>query len=219
MSSLLLSTRDVIHDLMDKEGNLYPTPRARILRLNLDKEKIKFLLDYISFLMNTKVVCDVTKMYLLQTGSLPEIVREYNAGMPEEKQINSNTAQSKVYYDKNKLEKLFEQDMIQKLLHQNCDTTPYDKLLALAINRYTRKNKLLGNLVLKLPQNLFNETLSDQEFNEVFGIIAPYCKKQITFIQENLPTEGVGYINYLMSAQELKGVDKERFERLQLILQ
>jgi hypothetical protein len=217
---LLLSTRDILKDMVDPDGNQYKMPVGVLGKRNLDKRRIEFLKKYVSLLLDTKIISDTTKLYLFGTGSLRMIILSYNRNLPENEQINFNTAQSKVNYDKRKLESFFPDDMLSKVIfYKDANIGQYEKQLALALSKYAMKNKLMDNLALKLPPNLLNDTLSDQQFDEIFRDIAPYCKNQMKYIQENLPSEGVGYINYLMSQQGLQGVDKKRFERLRMILE
>jgi hypothetical protein len=217
---LLLSTRDILKDMVDPDGNLYEMPVGSLEKRNLDKRRIEFLKKYVSLLLETKIISKTTKLYLFGTGSLRMIIQNYNRTLSEHEQINLNTAQSKVNYDKKKLESIFPDDMLSKVVfYRDTDIGQYEKQLALAFSKYATKNNLMENLALKLPSNLLNDILSDQEFDEIFSYIAPYCKSQMKYIQENLPAEEVGYINCLMSTQSLQGVDKERFERLQMILE
>ena len=57
-------------------------------------------------------------------------------------------------------------------------------------------------------------SIDDNSFEDFISIVAPYTKNQVKFIESNLDIRGCGYFNYLLSYPDLKGVDKERQERL-----
>lgn len=108
---------------------------------------------------------------------MAEAFRLYNTGLPEAEQINIKTAYAKVNYDRQKLLKIFPEDMLTDVVtRKNPDMTRYEKLLNLAISKYARKSRLLDKLALRIPRSTLNETLTDDEFDELFSILRNYKK-------------------------------------------
>jgi anaerobic ribonucleoside-triphosphate reductase len=132
----------------------------------------------------------------------------------ESKQINIKTAQSQIDYDTRKLAKYFPDDMINQIVsNRNCNLQDYEKWLNLAYADYYKKNKMLtDNLVLKIPRVDIKDSLSEEQFSELLNIIAPYFRKSIKYVENNLP-DSVGYLIYLMSTPttNLSFEDKERY--------
>jgi hypothetical protein len=220
MGMLLTMTRQVYRDLMDANDNLYERPTGIIGRRGLEKRRVDFLKKYICFVMTGRMVSDTTKIYIRSAGSsVAEAFRLHNTGLPEEQQINIKTAYAKVNYDRQKMLKIFPEDMLTDVAtRKNPDMSRYEKLLNLAIARYARKSRLLDNLALRIPRSTLNETLTDDEFDELYSIIAPYSKHHIRAVEAALPEKMSGYLNFLVSAPDLEGEHFERFKRIQDLL-
>lgn len=221
MNNLLNLTREVCFSFVDAEGNLYDMPVGNIKRRNLDTKHIDFLKKYIHFVMNSKVVSDTTKVYIRSAGSsVAGVFKTYNMGMPEPEQVNIKTAQAKIDYDRKKLLKYFPEDMLAKVIYYGtADMKDYEKRLNLAISQYGSKNKLLDNLLLKIPKAAIQDTLSDEEFNDFISIIAPYSRRHMQYIENNLPINAAGYINYLLSTPNLAGEQLARQKILKELLE
>lgn len=221
MRYLIRHTREVYNCYMDAEGNLYERPTGNIGKWNLDKKRDDFLKRYITLIMGSKIVSDTTKLYIKSTlPSVASVVKYYNQTVTENEQINIKTAQSKVDYDTKKLLRYFPDNMIvQVLSNTSCDLDYYTKQLNLAVANYAVKNKLLDNLMLRLPKVAIQDNLDEDAFSDFITIIKPYLKKHVEWLQDNLPEEAVGYILYLMSTPQLSGEHKERYNLLKEMLE
>ena len=132
---------------------------------------------------------------------------------------NVNTTISKIQYDKNKLTKIFGESMFVDVLTNGRDISNYERILLEQYVKYNgKRSELRKNLALDIPEDCVYAELDDDKFEELLTIIAPYTKSQMKFIAENLDREACGYFNYLMSMPGLKGIDKERAERLEMLL-
>jgi hypothetical protein len=206
---------------MDDEGKLYERPIGTISKRNLDKKRDDFLKRYISLIMNTRIVSDTTKLYIKSTlPSVASVIASYNQTVSEDEQINIKTAQSKIDYDSNKLLKYFPDNMISQVLsNSSCNLNDYERRLNLAVVDYGKKNKLLDNLMLRLPKVEVQDNLDEDKFTEFISMIAPYFKKHIKYLEDNLPKNAVGYMMYLMSTPQLSGEHKERYNLLKEMLE
>lgn len=221
MRSILRVTKDIYFSYMDYENNLYERPIGIIEKRNLDKKRDLFIRRYILFIMTSKIVSDTTKLYIRSSSnSVASAIKGYNETVSENEAINIKTAQSKINYDINKLLKYFPDNMLsQVLVYYSCNLEDYERRLNLAIADYTKKNKLLDNLALKIPRVEVREHLEEEEFKEFISIIKPYIKSHMHFIENNLDNKACGYLHYLMSTQYLEGENKERYEYLKQLLE
>ena len=108
--------------------------------------------------------------------------------------------------------------LTQVLSNSSCDLDYYNKQLNLAIADYTKKNKMLDNLMLRLPKVAIQDSLTEDEFSEFICIIGPYIKNHIRYIEDNVPEKAVGYLQFLMSSPALYGEHKERYNLLEEML-
>jgi len=221
MRSILSVTKDIYFSYMDYENNLYERPIGIIAKRNLDKKRDSFIRSYISFIMNSKIISDTTKLYIRSSSnSVASAIKNYNQTASEDEAINIKTAQSKINYDINKLLKYFPDNMLSQVLAYNsCNLEDYEKRLNLAIADYTKKNKLLDNLALKIPRVPVEESLKEDEFNELLSIIKPYIRMHMQYIENNIDNKSCGYLLYLMSAPCLEGENRKRYELLKQLLE
>ena len=221
MRSILSVTKDIYFSYMDYENNLYERPIGLITKRNLDKKRDSFIRRYILFIMTSKIVSDTTKLYIRSSSnSVASAIKGYNETVSEDEAINIKTAQSKINYDINKLLKYFPDNMLSQVLAYNsCNLEDYEKRLNLAIADYTKKNKLLDNLALKIPRVPVEESLKEDEFNELLSIIKPYIRMHMQYIENNIDNKSCGYLLYLMSAPCLEGENRKRYELLKQLLE
>lgn len=219
MKYIIRMTREVYHCYMDSEDKLYERPIGTIGRRNTDKKKDDFFKRYITLIMNTKIVSDTTKLYIRSTlPSVASVINYYNQSATENEKINVKTAQSKIDYDTNKLHKYFPDNMLNELAYSLSDLCDYEKRLNLAIADYSKKNKMLDNLMLKLPKVEIQDSLDEESFLKFISMIAPYFKKNIKYLEDNLPEKEVGYLLYLMSTPQLSREQQEHYNLIKEML-
>ena len=220
MRSIISLTREVHHCYMREDGSLYERPIGSIAKRDISKDKDDFLKKYIDLIMNTKIVSDTTKIYITSTlPSVASVIKQYNLGLDEHKQINIKTAQSKIDYDGKKLLKYFPDDMLSKVIgFSNCDLSQYIKMLNFAISNYKKKDKLLDNIMLTLPSVPVEDSLSDEELQDFIQILSPFTKKHRNYVENHLTERAVGYLYYLTSTPSLSGKHKEHYSLIKQIL-
>lgn len=141
---------------------------------------------------------------------MAEAFRLYNTGLPEEQQINIKTAYAKVNYDRQKMLKIFPEDMLTDVVtRKNPDMSHYEKLLNLAVSRYSKKSRLLDKLALRIPRSTLNETLTDDELDELYSIIAPYSRHHIRAVEAALPEKMSGYLIKIGMPNSVESVIKD----------
>lgn len=205
---------------MDKKDEFTFKPSGDIGQRDLDKDREDFLRKYIDFIMNGKMVSDTTKIYIRSyKDSVADAFKSYNEYREKGEQINLDTAQSKVNYDRKKLLKYFDDDMLEKVIYADeCDIERYEKRLMKAIADYGKKNKILDNIMISLPKVSIQDELSEDEFSDFLKIISPYFKKHKQYIEEHLPKKSVGYLYYLLYTPQLTKEHKERYQLLHEML-
>ncbi|MBK5240240.1 hypothetical protein [Clostridium sp.] len=223
MNILTECTKQICKDYIDEDNNMYEEAKGITAKRNLGKKEQDFLKRYIDFVINTKAISNIMKIYLKGTGSsVASVIKSYNQILPQENQINIKAATNKVYNDTKKLLGMFPEDMLSNILSKSskCNLDLYNKKLNFAIANGS-KNKLLDNLMLKLPARIeIQEDLSDDDFLAFLDIIAPFFKKHIKYLEENLETKAVGYLQFLMSSNEgqLSGKNKDRYKIISAML-
>lgn len=218
-SGFLNYLKEIIHDMVDSNGNIRPIPVGVTGRRNLPDNRIKLLSDLIRLLRDTDIISDETKIYINNKYiTMRGVNEEINNKMKGKEKRHLKTTISRIQYDQLKLEKIFGSDFFVNVLVKGNDISIYEKIIAEQYMKYSKKEDLRKNLIINIPKNCMNTELSDEEFEEFVSVIAPYVKRHVKFIESNLSEEWCGYFNYLMYMPNLKGKDKERFERLKTLL-
>lgn len=195
-----------------------------IQKMQLSSEKVKFIKNYLTLIMDTNIVSDTTKLYIRCHStkaikpSFEEIIKERNRkGIKPE--LNINTCLSKVTYDTKKLLRYFPNDMIEKLRNVNThNITSYQNFLYKAIEKYRPESELSGKLVIELPMSGINDKLSDSEFSDFLKIIEPYSVKFVEQLIKDMPEKYIQYYNYLRYVENKSNLDIDRMNKLKKVL-
>jgi len=222
MNKIMVMTKEIYNDLVDYTGQLYEKPIGRIGKRELRKESIAFLQNYISFVMAPGVVSKTTQIYLKSSsGSVAAAIRSYNQDAGEGNQINFKTASAAVDYDRKKLLELFNSndDMLYNVIYvRNFDITGYRRLLQLAKLKYGIGQSLNEKIILKLNQNHYCPTLSDEDFDDLIQKLVTYSKRIISEVEETMSADAVGYFNHLQFSDNLSEIDMERLQQIKMLL-
>ena len=109
--SILLYLREMIHEMVDKTDNgilvrTEPIAGGTISIKNLSDERIGLLVSITTLLLKTDFMTEVTKTYLSDKYiSYKELASKIK--LEEGIEINESTLQSRVWADKNKIERYF----------------------------------------------------------------------------------------------------------------
>lgn len=213
-------TREVYRDCVGPDDSFYDTPMGNIGRRTRDDTRLMFLRKYLEFILHSKVLSSTTKIYIRSAcSSMQAAFEKYNATVPEWERVNLKTALSKVNYDKNKLSALFAEDMLSKVVYTlNPDMASYEKSLDAAIRRYAPKAKQVNGLRLKLPSAPPEKLMTDDEFEDMLDLIAPYTAAAIKSAEDTFPPAWAGYLGYLTSGTKLNTAAQRHLRLLQAVL-
>lgn len=212
--------KSITGDLVDTNGNIRVTPIDSLGKLGLSNNRLKLLSDIVKLVRDTNLITKETKMYIKEKYiSIRGVNEALNLAIDkEEDKIKGTTTQSKIQYDKNKLERLFGVSMFSDILTRDCDITKYEKIVAELYVKYSGNDGARKNLMLSIPKDCMQSVINEEDFEEFIKIISPYIKGQIQFIEDNLDINCCGYFNYLLNMPNLTGVDRQRAKRLNTIL-
>lgn len=213
--------KEIYYDMVDKNGNIRVIPIGLVGKRNLPNENLKLLEQLIRLIMDTNIVTQETKIYIsdvyITMAGVNRVINEMRKEKRLKKVKKTNTS-SKIQYDQNKLEKIFGNDFFYNVLSSNKNIEKYKKIIAHQFMRYSNSDKIRENLLINIPRDYMVTELSEEEFEEFLSIIAPYTKRQVKFIENNLNKNACGYFNYLLNMPSLKGIDKERSAVLKTLL-
>lgn len=221
MANMIRDLKGLYGCIMDSNGNFLTKMTGVYRNVKLSERRYEFLKGLINLVMTTRITSENTKNYIKSNGSsVRDFVNSYNLTVKEEEQLKASSVSQNVDYDRKKLLNFFPSDTITKVIFSyELNITEYEKMLNNARAKYAGNRKMLNNLALNISKTAVNDNLSEEKFDDLLSIIAPYTKKQREYVSKNLPIELVGYLNYLVSAHKLEGEDLKRFKRLRVLLE
>ena len=218
MSRIMNYTKEVCNTFVEVNGKLKINTTSVIGRRKLSDRKMNFLAKYADFVLNSGVISDITKIYLNSIENNPyEAIRVYNATHSDMAKYTSKQVSNHLYYDTKRLLELFDDDMIFNIVHKEDDITIYEDTLDAAINKKIKKNLLQEQSVLKLSSGISSEVPDEDEMDQFFMLYAPYTKKMINKVSEELPVNVVKYINYIVGKKNLSDDERKIINRLKSI--
>lgn len=224
MKTILKMTREVYHNFYNDQGNMQDKPIGSFKKLNLADEEIGFLKRYITFIMDSDFLSKTVKIYIktdLSSSSIAAVISHYNNTHSESEQIKIKNAQSATDYASNNLIKVFDDDMLTKIIgYSDCNLEHYINQLNLVIAENSKNKSLTDNLIIKLPRVEIKKSCTDEEFEKLIFIIIPYFKKCIKNTLNNMP-ETIGYVQFITSTpvENLSIEDKERLKVIEGFLE
>ena len=222
MSNFMKNMQILNNELLDSEGKLLDDPRLSTLQ-GLEVRRIKFCSDFIQSIMNSKLICDETKFYIRNIGySVKKSAELYNKKLEKAglSLVNYNTYNSKVNYDRVKLEKLFGDNMLDMVLDsEKPNLKVYEERLYKALTKHKVNCENRDELLLTLPNIVNTTSLSTEQFERLLEVIRPYTKAYARQVVKQLSSEEIGYLNYLFNSNiEKFGLDKRNSDKLQELL-
>ncbi|AKL96184.1 hypothetical protein CACET_c27390 [Clostridium aceticum] len=221
MANMIRDLKGLYGCIMDSNGNFLTKMTGVYRNVKLSERRYEFLKGLINLVMTTRITSENTKNYIKSNGSsVRDFVNSYNLTVKEEEQLKASSVSQNVDYDRKKLLNFFPNDTVIKVIFSyELNITEYEKMLNMAYTKYGGNRKMLNNLALTIPKTAVNDNLTEEEFEELLRVIAPYTKAQRKYISENIPDEQVGYLNYLVSAHKLEGEDLKRYKILKVLLE
>lgn len=204
-------------------GEWLEEPNLKFKGNAISEDTKGFLSELFHFFLDSKYLSKVSKIYINSHAStIRGAIEDYNIGLPKDLQININTGQSNIQYDKKKIAKTFESNMITNVIaYPEIYISKYKESLIGLYPEYT-ENKGYGNCtVLKLSKYITESEISDKDYNDLLKVLKLYSKETIKKIErgEHLLTKDmIGYFNYLTSAPILTDTEKTRLGKINEIL-
>ena len=219
MRSILRCTKEVYHSYKKEHGKYKLDTYSHIGKLKLSNEANQFLADYIGFVMSANVLSDITKIYIQSFCNKPsDVVLEHNSSVTDEEQITAKQLGNHIYYDTKRLDDMFPDDMLLKVFSNKGRLDEYRAYLKAAIDKKYGKTFLNNNSILDLSTTMGMEKPSEEDIKKFFALYAPYTKKYVASISNQIPENVVQYINYIMSKGEINDNEEGIIKRLNKII-
>ncbi|MBO5389185.1 MAG: hypothetical protein J6A59_13860 [Lachnospiraceae bacterium] len=225
------TSKNMVDECKKYIGNFYvngewleePT-KIRMNGRDVEPRVMDYMYNLFRFLIEGTMLCDCTLMWL--KSNLPSIQATfelYNDQHTEIEAINLNTAHSKILYDKNKLAKYFDTDI---LFHVMVDPDRYlDKAvetLEKLMRVYMDDSEYRKASILKLPKDIICKDIDSYSWAKLTEILGRYSKDRIKLIEsgedKEMTREMIGYFNYLISNKKLSKKEKTRLEQVRIVL-
>ncbi len=211
-SNLMSKLKSLVCDFRDDNGIILDKPAGRYIKTKIEEDRRPFLRQFVDLLMNTRFITKETKVYISKKYYTVEAV--YEELKRENPDIKLNTVKAKIYYDKNKIEAAFGEDMCANVLeYRDVDMASYKKKLADVMKKYANIN-VLDNLIIELPQAEMSDTVDDAEYETMKQIMLRFSRKSVEDLKLLMNKQAVGYVNYILTSSLLSEKDKERRDEL-----
>lgn len=207
-----------------KDGEFIEEPKVKFNGRVLESNIVNFVSDFFKFLLDSKFLNNCTIIWLNSNlSSVQKTFEFYNSQCDEVDMINIKTAQVKINYDKVKLRKYYDDNMLFNVMaypdkHLDNAIQVLDKLS----REYFNDKQYKEALSIKLPKNIIKKEISDNDFSSLLKYLDLYSKKRIEKIEQleddNFTSNMIGYYNYLISNKRLSKVDRDRLEQIKFIL-
>lgn len=202
-----------------RDGEIRDTPTGMLEGKIEDRDINEFLKRYVSLLVSTRFLSDEGRIYVMDPYITYRGVTQKltNTGL---KEANSNTVQSKVFWDKNKILRYFGDSFYRDLvIYGKKDTLPYlNAQLNKAMEVYSYGRALQKGIAVKLPdtEDIQSVEISDDRFDEFIGMVLPYTNRQMQAVSNMIDVEVVKYCKDLLSASG--DLNEKETERRQLLM-
>lgn len=163
---------------IDDDGNFLNMPRGTEFSY-VPAQNREFIGRFVKFCMTTKILNENSHIYIKSHfRSVREVFEDYNQnrkGNP----LNVRTCISKIDYDRRKLHKFFDADLVNLMFRvvKGVGKLPcYEKQLAAAMEVYSRGDLFEDKLVIKLDKTMNPEMPGREKIAKFLEIITPYIK-------------------------------------------
>lgn len=221
---------DVIKELKNWVGYFYvngewiENPKVKSNGRDVNKDVVKFLNDLFHLLIEGTLINNCTVIWLnSNASSVKSAIEHYNNTVDEKHTINFNTANSKIRYDKIKLEGYYTASNIINIINypEKYLKDANDKLFTLK-RKYMKDTEYSNSMVIKIPKDKLSTEISSGEWNTLVNLIDTYSKRRINMINYGedkvLTDDMIGYYNYLISSNTLNELEQSRLNNIRTLL-
>lgn len=216
--------KNIIPDLMDNNKNFRTVPIGVIGKRNVSEYRLGLVRTAIELLLNTSIITTESKMYLTDKYITKRGVNEkLNEDRDDEHKIPYKTTESKIFYDKGKIDKLlgprFFTDIIM-YTNNSAAVSVYETNLLEAMQKYGlhESGSIREGIALELDKRLFCKQLDEVKFQEFIRDILPYLRSHMKAVADGLDKDSVGYFNYLLLNPVLNDIDKQRLDYINQLI-
>lgn len=222
MSDMLEYTKRYIKDFYVNE-EWVDKPVLNYGNKEVSKESIEFLRELFIFFIESSFLSNESKIYIKsRASSVRQAIEEYNLILDDEDKININTAQSKIQYDKRKINRSLEDNMIlNAMIYPDKFIRAYREDLMVLYPKYMKVKEYRDSTVLRLDQNVVVNDISDKDYNDLLKVLSIYSKETISKVEKGeqlLNNDMIGYFNYITNAPLLDDIGKVRLNEVREIL-
>lgn len=228
INNVFKQLRKVISDCYDFDNHCMldndklPVAYDRLIK---DANRKIFIERLISYLLDSKYMHGITKLYLISSQlSLEGLVKEYNKRAIEH--ISENSVSMIVWRDREKFSNNIGKNVVVDIIYSSeCDLDFYkDNLYRLEIvrdlncicNQFVRSLPLDENNRKKIRNLNIRKDITDDEYYAFLKLVYPYTKNGKESFNDSLLGKQslVGYTIYLLSNGDLSEADIKRKEAL-----
>lgn len=206
--------KDLISDFVAENGTILNKPLGKVVRKELDKDRVDFLRHYIDLLLNSPMLTAETRLYMTNRYITYDGVSE-SLSVPGKPKVNPSTTKAKIWQDKNKIIMAFGDRLVVDMLEYDViDMDSYRDKLRAAQERYGM-SKLLRNICLTLPETPQEvKSLSDKDFQEFWETVSPFTRVNMRDKVNQINLDALSYARHILSSGLLTAADIERKNRL-----
>lgn len=210
-SAIVKQLRLVIRDLYDDEGNERETPRRTYISGKVKWEAVILLREIVRIVLSANYFTEVTKEYIMNSlASRKDIADKFN--------MNQHTVQTKIYRDTQKFKRDFGEDCLYRIsTNPNADLTPYRK----KVQEFSGTLQAFYDAIdlhFKSALGAYSVDLDSDSFDTLCQVLTTYSKKYKQRVADSVPSDSLGYINYLFSKEDKTDEEEYRFNKLLAIV-
>lgn len=220
MSTIMGMLKQVIYSMYDSNGNLRVKFVGSLADIELSEGRVDLLKNITDLVLNTNIISEETKIYLkdrnIKVSQVNEIINERrkekkeaiekklgnSINYDEYKEVSVNSTQSKITYDRQRLEKMLGSDILTNIIHQRAyNIEEYQIKVGKLLEKYKNITSLREELVLNLKEDCYNKEYNGDFKQDSIKLLKPYIKSEIKQVEKEINNnlDFVGYFNYLLS--------------------
>ena len=227
---ILKDMKKLYPDIMRQRDKFRKVPLQNYLRLadleinNDSQSRLKFLRQFYAFVFTSGIIQDIGIQWVQQSLTVKELKSQIEENIMEKDRRTYRWYNGKLAYDNKKIREYFkDESMIEKVqryqpdhVSKGYDLSKYEDELKNAQLKLQPKTDMLKDCVIDLRQQNYCKQISDAEFDAAIKIMSIYSNNTIKAIQESIPSNIKGYINYIQNikSQNLSTDDTRRYDRI-----
>jgi hypothetical protein len=202
--------KSIVYEFTDNEGGLLKKSKELSLKRHFNKDQTRVILKLLNLLLYTEFLSIETRYYLrnryITMRGVVEVMNEKGI------ETTDNMVRGRVWYDKKRIEDRIGARVLLEVVEYGENINEYEGKLNRLLEEYSTYSRLKESLAIELPDVEWRDEVDEDNFKDCIQYLAPYSKTHMKFVQENIPSECVGYIKYLLGHHEdvLEPIDLER---------